>query len=177
VNALAKLTFAALLSVSCFGGGGTVITNIEPPPPQPPPLPGPSPLRVDEMIIAHAGPVNWGPAAAALPSGARAVVLDGNPARPGVFTLRLLIPAGYVIPPHTHPSWEHMTVVSGTIHIGTGSTIEMENSQQLRAGSYIAIPAGLRHWLHSASESVIQLHGGGPWNISYVNRADDPRNR
>jgi quercetin dioxygenase-like cupin family protein len=175
VNALAKVTFAALLSVSCFGGGGTVITNIEPPPP--PPLPGPSPLRVDGMIIAHAGPVNWGPAAAALPPGARAVVLDGNPARPGVFTLRLLLPAGYVIPPHTHPLWEHVTVVSGTIHIGMGSTMDMGSSHELRAGSYIAIPAGMRHWLHSASESVIQLHGGGPWNIIYVNRADDPRNR
>ena len=174
MNALSKLTFAALLSVACFQSSRTVV--LEPVPPPPPPLPGPSPLRVDGMIIAHAGPVNWGPAVAALPRGARAVILDGNPARAGLFTLRLLLPAGYVIPPHTHPAWEHVTGVSGTFHIGMGSTIDMSNAHELRAGSFIAIPAGMRHWLHAETETVIQLHGGGPWNITYVNRADDPRN-
>jgi quercetin dioxygenase-like cupin family protein len=176
VTALSKLIFAALFSLSCMRSGTTVVLNPEPPP-TPPSLPGPSPLRVAGLVIAHAGPTEWGTAPGALPTGAQAVVLDGNPARPGVFTLRLSLPAGYLIPPHTHPSWEHMTVISGGLHIGMGSTIDMTGSYEMRAGSYIAIPAGMRHWLRADSASVVQLHGGGPWNIIYVNRADDPRNR
>jgi quercetin dioxygenase-like cupin family protein len=172
VKALSKLAFIVALSACAQR------TVVMAPTPMPePPLPGPSPIRMDGMIIAHAGPVTWGPAPAALPAGARAVILEGNPARAELFTLRVWVPANYVIPPHTHPAWEHVTGVSGTFHIGMGSTINMSNAHELRAGSFIAIPSGMRHWFHAATETVIQLHGMGPWNIVYVNRADDPRNR
>jgi hypothetical protein len=46
----------------------------------------------------------------------------------------------------------------------------------LPAGSFGYYPAGMKHTAWSEGETVIQLHGIGPWQINYVNPADDPRN-
>lgn len=129
------------------------------------------------------GPVNlaagatWGPAPAALPAGAQAVVLDGNPAQPGIFTLRLRLPANYVIPPHSHPAYEHVTMISGVLHIGMGDAVSMANATELRAGDFKVIEPNMHHFAHAATEVVIQLHGMGPFQLTYVKSADDPRNR
>lgn len=131
----------------------------------------------DGMVIAHAGLTGWGPAPAALPPGAQAIVLEGDPSKAELFTLRLKFPHNYLVPPHFHSAWEHVTVISGLLHIGMGETVSMATATELRPGSFIAIPTGHRHFAHSVGETIVQLHGMGPFVLTYVNRADDPRNR
>jgi quercetin dioxygenase-like cupin family protein len=122
--------------------------------------------------------VSWGPGPAALPSGARAAVIDGDPTKEQLFTMRLLFPNDYRIPPHSHPAFEHITVISGVLHVGMGNTFNMAGPlDELRAGAFKAISPGMNHFAHAAGETVIQLHGMGPWQVNYVNPADDPRNR
>ncbi len=36
-------------------------------------------------------------------------------------------------------------------------------------------PAGTKHFAWAEGETILQLHGQGPWTITYVNAADDPR--
>ena len=131
----------------------------------------------DGMIVAHAGLMGWGAASAALPAGAQAIILEGDPTKAELFTLRLKFPNNYVLPPHSHSAWEHITVISGVLHLGMGDQFSMANATELRAGSFAAMPSGMRHFVHAAGETVVQLHGMGPWTVTYVNRADDPRNR
>src|SRR5262245_9192005 len=84
--------------------------------------------------------VKWGPAPPVLPAGAEAAVLFGDPSKDGLFALRLKLPAGYAIPPHTHPADEVVTVISGTVNLGMGETADLNATTELSAGSFFALP-------------------------------------
>ncbi len=126
-------------------------------------------------VIALPDQVAWGPGPAALPTGAKAAVLEGNPAEPGPFTMRVLLPNRYRIPPHYHRAVEHVTVVKGTFKVGMGEKLDGSAMRPLPAGSFAAIEPGTAHYAESQGETILQLHGIGPWGITYVNPADDPR--
>ena len=57
-----------------------------------------------------------------------------------------------------------------------GEALDRNSAKKLPAGSFGYWPAGMKHTAWSEGETVIQLHGIGPWQINYVNPADDPRN-
>lgn len=115
--------------------------------------------------------------AALAPEGALVAALEGDPTKPGPFVLRLMFPDGYRIPPHTHPKAERVTVLAGTFHLGMGSRFDPKAGKVLPPGSYGHWPAGMKHYAWAEGETVIQLHGGGPWGIRNVDPADDPRGR
>lgn len=121
--------------------------------------------------------IKWQQGPAALPPGAKAALLEGDPAKDGPFTMRLLFPDGYKIPPHTHPKVEHVTVISGTFNLGMGEKFDQSAGQAMPAGTFGFWPAGMKHFAWTKGETVIQLHGVGPWTINYLNPADDPRRK
>src|SRR5437762_14208647 len=83
--------------------------------------------------------------------------------RKGLFTVRLQTPAGYKVPPHTHPTAEHITVISGTFNIGTGDKFDEAAGKELGAGGYLVMPAGMKHYAWTPAETIIQVHGMGPF--------------
>ncbi|AYG60577.1 cupin domain-containing protein [Rhizobium jaguaris] len=119
--------------------------------------------------------VKWGPAPKVLPAGAQAAVLFGDPTKKGLFALRLKVPAGYAIPPHTHPGDEVVTVISGTTNFGMGKTADRSATKPLPAGSFFALPPGTAHFVYFNEETVLQITTNGPWGIKYINPADDPQ--
>lgn len=126
-------------------------------------------------IVALPDQITWGPGPASLPPGAKAAVLEGNPGEPGPFTMRVLLPDRYRIPPHFHPAVEHVTVVKGTFKVGMGEKFDAVAMTSLPAGAFAALEPETRHFAESRGETIVQLHGTGPWRITYVNPADDPR--
>ncbi len=129
------------------------------------------------VTIALPDQMTWGPAPAVLPVGAKLAVLEGDPTKSGAFTMRLLMPDGYQIPPHFHPATEHVTVISGALMVGMGEKFDESQMKTLPAGTFGLIPAGMHHYAKAKGETVLQLHGIGPWRLIYVNKADDPRKR
>jgi len=130
-----------------------------------------------QAVVAVPGSITWGAAPAVLPAGAKAAVLEGDPTQPGAFTLRLWMPDGYTIPPHFHAVAEHVTVVQGAFLVGMGDQLDPSKFSELPTGTFGLIPPGMRHFARAKGEVVIQLHGTGPWGLTYVNPADDPRRR
>src|SRR5215211_2297201 len=63
-------------------------------------------LAMDEHKVLTPNEVKWGAAPASIPKGAQAAAVYGDPSKEGLFALRLKIPAGYHIPPHTHRTRE-----------------------------------------------------------------------
>ena len=120
--------------------------------------------------------MTWGDAPPGLPAGAKMAVLDGDPTKKGSFTVRLQAPAGYKVPPHTHPTTERVTVISGSFHLGMGEKFDEAAGPELSPGSFAVLPAGMAHFAWSTGESVVQIQSEGPFQIKYVNPADDPRN-
>ena len=121
--------------------------------------------------------MKWMDGPASLPKGSKVALLEGNPAQEGPFTIRLQLPDGFTIQPHWHPAVEHITVISGTFNIGMGEKLDTSAGRALSASAFAFMPPGMRHFAWAKGETVIQLHGTGPWQINYVNPADDPRNK
>jgi hypothetical protein len=119
--------------------------------------------------------VEWGPAPAVLPPGAQIAVLQGDPSSTNEFTVRLKFPNGYRIPPHTHPTTENVTVLSGTFLAGMGTQFVESNMQAFQRDGFSSLPAGMAHYAMARGETVIQLHAIGPFAINYVNQADVAR--
>jgi quercetin dioxygenase-like cupin family protein len=128
-------------------------------------------------IVATPDAITWAAAPAILPAGAKLAVLEGDPTKAEAFTMRLSMPAGYRIPPHFHPVTEHVTVIDGTFYVGMGETFDSSNANALPAGTFAALAPGVRHFAFTRGATTIQLHGVGPWSLTYVNPADDPRGK
>ncbi len=111
-----------------------------------------------------------------LPKGAKMAVLEGNPSKEGPFVFRVKIPDGYRVPPHTHPKTERVTVISGTLNIGMGTTFDQKATMAMPQGTYGYWEAGMAHYVWAKGETVLQFHGMGPWSIKYLDPTDDPRN-
>jgi hypothetical protein len=117
----------------------------------------------------------WGPAPAALPRGSTMAVLSGDPGKPGPFVLRVKAPAGYKIMPHWHPTDENLTILAGSFAIGMADTFDEAALKTLTPGSFVRLPAEMRHFGLAKTNVVFQVHGVGPFVLTYVNPADDPR--
>ena len=129
-----------------------------------------------EHVAIQAGALHWEPIPPAYPPGAQVALLAGNPEHDGPYVLRVKVPAGYKVPPHTHPTDENVTVISGTFHLGMGERLDTRKGQAVRAGGFVLVARDTPHYAWFTSPTVFQVHGIGPFAISYVNPADDPRN-
>jgi quercetin dioxygenase-like cupin family protein len=117
----------------------------------------------------------WGPASPKLPAGAQIAVMFGDMSKPGeLYAFRAKLPDGYGVAPHTHPMDEHVAVIAGTMLLGFGEQRDDARMQVLPAGSYVTLPKGMPHYNRMQGETILQFHGVGPYDINYVNPADDP---
>jgi quercetin dioxygenase-like cupin family protein len=156
-----KITLPTLIAVVIFAG----VTS-----------PAPADTKGGHGIVSPQQ-IKWGPAPAVLPPGAEAAVLFGDPSKEGLFALRLKLPEGYSVPPHTHPVDEVVTVISGTFGLGMGEIADRGMAQPLPAGSFFALPPETAHYVFSDQETIIQISTIGPWGLTYVNPEDDPRQK
>jgi quercetin dioxygenase-like cupin family protein len=104
-------------------------------------------------------------------------VLEGDPTKEGLFTMRLQFPDGFEVKPHWHPAVEHVTVLAGTLNLGMGDAFDKAKTRALDAGSFVYMPPEMHHFAWAKGRTIIQLHGMGPWQVNYLNPADDPRKR
>ena len=128
-----------------------------------------------EHVMLAPGDLKWSDGPPGLPAGAKIAVVQGDPKNAGLFTIRLQFPAGFKVPPHTHPAAEHVTVISGALSLGTGAKFDEAAAHEMTAGGIAVMPAGTQHFAWTKSGCVLQVHAIGPFEIVYVNPADDPR--
>jgi quercetin dioxygenase-like cupin family protein len=114
----------------------------------------------------------------AIPKGAQTAILLGDPTKAGeVVVIRNRFPPHYVVPPHTHPYAETVTVISGSFGIAMGEKFE-KKGEMLKPGSLVANPKRHAHYAWTEDEGVvIQVQYIGPAGIDYINPADDPRKK
>ena len=131
-------------------------------------------ISADSMIM-NKGDIKWGDAPPSLPKGAKIAVLNGDPGKPGQFTVRLQMPAGYKIAPHWHSQDENLTLISGVMYLGMGEKADSKKATELKAGAYHYLPKKTNHYAFTRGQAtVIQVSGEGPFDINWVNPADDP---
>jgi quercetin dioxygenase-like cupin family protein len=104
------------------------------------------------------------------------MVLYGDPHQPGAFTIRLKFPAGFRVPRHWHPSDEQVTLVSGDLTLSMGAMDDAAGAT-LAPGDYVDLPARMQHQASTQTGAVVEIHSEGPFEIHYVDPADDPRTK
>ncbi len=114
-----------------------------------------SAVAADPSFVRSAKDVKWGAPPPVFPPGAKFAVIAGDPAATGLVTVRVDMPAGYTIPPHFHPTDEHITVL-------------------ISSGGYGVAMANMHHYAYTTTGATIQVHLQGPFAITYVNPTDDP---
>jgi quercetin dioxygenase-like cupin family protein len=134
------------------------------------------PTSADHVVV-RPDALKWGPPPPGLPPGSQAAILLGNPGKPGPFIVRAKMPDGYKVPPHWHSVDESLTVLQGTILVGHGDQMDPGSMQELGVGGFAHMPKGMRHYVVAKGETVIQVNGNGPFDITYINPADDPRKK
>jgi quercetin dioxygenase-like cupin family protein len=165
----ASLTVAAVLAGLSYAHLAAQDTQKKGPPPPPPPKAA--------HVMVTPDTITWGPAPPALPPGAQAAVLEGDPTKTGLFVVRVKFPDGYRVPPHWHPTDEHVNVISGTLMAAMGAKTDEAAMQALPAGSYVKMPRKTNHYVRAKGETVVQITAMGPFEVTYVNPQDDPRKK
>lgn len=134
------------------------------------------PYRGDGHLMLTPDQLDWQPVAS-MGEGASIAVIEGDLAANEPFTIRLRLRDGYQIRPHVHPAYERLTVLEGRLHFAHGDRWDTEAMHVLPVGGVAIMPPGAPMFGLSEGETVIQLHGTGPWGISYIDPDDDPRTR
>ena len=133
--------------------------------------------KMDTHVLSAPKDLKWGDPPPVFEKGASFTLVSGDPSKEGLYVVRLKMPAGYKINPHWHPTDEHVTVLSGTFALGMGDTFDKGAMKELPAGGYALLPAQMRHYAMAKTAAVVQVHGMGPFQLTYVNPADDPTQR
>lgn len=119
--------------------------------------------------------LRWQSAPPSLPKGAEMTVLHGDPNQPGPFVVRFKTPGDYRIPPHYHSRAETLTILSGRLYLGGGAEFDPTKAHTMDVGAFHYLPARSPHFVFTKGPVVVELHGEGPFDIVYINAADDPR--
>ncbi len=169
---LQRQTFAAVLIfavtiAACSGADGSNIL-------------AQSPTTSAARVLAthrmdHETEFKWGPAPPIFPAGALFAVVQGDPSLPGaLFTVRLRFPNGYIIPPHRHPTDEHVTVLRGTFLVGLGENFSKDSLTALKQGGFVTAGANMAHYASARGITEVQVTAVGPFQLTYVHPEDDP---
>jgi len=134
-----------------------------------------APAQTGEPVLLVPEELQWSDGPPSMALGAKIALIEGDLKKPEPFTFRLKLPPNYKIAPHTHPAIEHVTVLFGTFHFGAGDTFDPAKAKALVPGSVAVMPPEHPMFAWTEEETVIQVHGVGPWGITYINPEDDPR--
>ena len=141
-----------------------IVTSSQPLPP--PPAPAVS-AELGDMETRAESAITWTDLVVpGFATGAKMTVVHGNPGGDGDYTLRLWFPDGYEFPPHWHPMGEHITVLSGVFRLGMGGTANAAAIRDYQAGDFLYVPGRMPHFGGARGETVVQLHGIGPFAIN-----------
>jgi quercetin dioxygenase-like cupin family protein len=119
--------------------------------------------------IVHFGDLKWTP----IIKGCDLAAVDGDPNAEGTpFVVRIRCADGAKIPAHWHPSDENVTVLKGTFLVGMGQTFDEAKMQTMNVGNFVSVPKEMRHFALSKGETIVQVHGAGPFKVNWVNPAE-----
>src|SRR5437868_14486971 len=97
--------------------------------------------------------------------------LFGDSSQGGKWIDRVKIPGGARVLAHTHPQDELATVIEGIWYLGEGAKFDSAKLRGYPAGSFIAIPAGVPHFVAAKdATAVVQLSGTGKFQTNYLEK-------
>jgi anti-sigma factor ChrR (cupin superfamily) len=119
--------------------------------------------------VIHFGDLKWTP----IIKGCDLASVSGDPNGEGTpFVVRLRCADGTKIPAHWHPTDENVTILKGTFLFGMGETFDEAKMQTMNVGNFVNMPKEMRHYAMSKGDTIVQVHGAGPFKVNWVNPSD-----
>ena len=119
--------------------------------------------------IVHFGDLKWTP----IMKGCELAAVAGDSSAEGApFVLRIRCADGVKIPPHWHPTDEHLTVLKGTFLVSMGESFDEAKLQTMNVGNFVTMPKEMRHFAMCKGETIVQVHGMGPFKVNWVNPSE-----
>ena len=119
--------------------------------------------------IVRARDLKWSP----IIKGYELASVSGDPAADGTaFVVRIRCVDGAKIPAHWHPTDENVTVIKGTFLVGMGEKFDETKLITMNVGNFVSMPKEVRHFAASKGETIVQVHGAGPFKVNWVNPAE-----
>jgi len=119
--------------------------------------------------IMHFGDLKWTP----IIKGCDLATVAGDPSAEGTpFVVRLRCVDGAKIPAHWHPTDENVTVLKGTFLAGMGETFDETKMMTMNVGNFVTMPKEMRHFAMSKGDTIVQVHGAGPFKVNWVNPSE-----
>ena len=132
-------------------------------------------VQAQDTAATKPAALEWGPAPPALAKGAKMAVVSGDPSKAEPFEIQLSLPSGYRVAPHFHPTDETIEVKSGTFLVGMGDRLDVKKTTPMKKGEQATVPAEQHHFAMARGRTLLDIKGTGPFAITYVNPADEPR--
>lgn len=148
--------FAALLAGAATFGAGTVSA-----------VGAAAQQGPDGAIEIAPGNITWEECWGA-PPGGKCALIGGDSSGPGLFAHRIALPGQYTMPPHYHPTVEHVVVLEGVYYAGFGDTFDRSKLKAFPAGSFLRLPANLPHFAWTEGPVVVHVYAEGPWGLTPV---------
>ncbi|MCB9285401.1 MAG: cupin domain-containing protein [Lewinellaceae bacterium] len=133
-------------------------------------------MQFPEGIVQHvvyAENIQWGPCPPNLPGGCEIAVLEGSPKNSDLFTVRFRVGGGFVMPAHSHPRDERVTVLQGKVYVAFGKDGTLENAKEFGPGDYYVNARNAIHTVWADSSTIIQITGIGPWEVNFVEESGE----
>jgi len=118
-----------------------------------------------QQIVVRASEAKFGPCPPAIPFECEMAVLEGSPKANGLFTLRFRTQKPWLLPPHSHPRAERVTVIAGRLSVAFGTSVDKSAGQAFTAGDYYVNAPGAVHYVWADEPVEIQITGIGPWEV------------
>jgi quercetin dioxygenase-like cupin family protein len=118
--------------------------------------------------VVHAKDIQWKPCPPNLPDGCEMAVLEGNPKSNDLFTVRFKISGEFIMPPHTHPKDERVTVLQGKAYVAFGKGAIRKEAKEFGPGDYYVNARNAIHTVWADASTIIQITGIGPWEANFI---------
>jgi quercetin dioxygenase-like cupin family protein len=123
----------------------------------------------DMRKIVHFGDLKWTP----IIKGCELAQVEGDRnAQGAAFVIRIRCADATRIPAHWHPTDENVTVLKGTFLVGMGESFDESKLQTMNVGNFVLMPKEMRHFATVKGDTIVQVHGTGPFKVNWVNPAD-----
>lgn len=65
--------------------------------------------------------------------------------------------------------------LGGSLGIAAAQRVAGNAPTPLAAGSFVHLPAGMPHYARANGETIVQINGMGPFDVTYFDPNEDPR--
>lgn len=100
--------------------------------------------------------------------GVQITYLLADRSRVNPYAYRMKFPTGYELTPHQHRERRFVTVLKGTYLVGFGPEAKRSETVEFGPGSFVVLPRNVEHFAWTRGETVIQVHGNGKFDRSWM---------